>query len=632
MGRFAERLEQIERELGADKPVGEIGSDIVRSHPSALIGGAVEKAREVGRNFLGRDPDVSYEGVPAFGLRAELSRMDTPEERERILRERLGPEGFTTSRFGEYAVTPEGMGLLGLPVPEPGKPTVIDRPAMMGPELEDIADIRGDIPGIAGSVAGGLAASGLGIPAGMAAAGLGGLAGKGIDELADYLYGQNLQALPEISQDLAAEAALGAVGEGIGRTVFDPIGRKIAAPYAKRMTPKALQLEREAAEAEIPIKATSLTRAPLLSRTEQMAHLIFKDDMILEQGRAGLKREADRLRGLFGPNVPKEELGGLIEMDIRNSRKELGNQARQWYKAVDDQVVAARGDVGAEVVPTARLKEVAQQIKDDFVRSPEGEALFTSGDPGNAITSVLTDIDRLGDAVSLQDAATLRTTFSRLIDHYNITPGLSDRYGAMLANAANESIDDAAKQGGLPDSVVKSLRAAQSKYREGIKKFDNATIKRITRDPKLMGSMTPDMIVDFAVQAKDPTVVRRFKAVIEPDTWKGVQEKTMERMLDKLASRPADPMMESIFDGKKFLDSLDNIGKPTLREVFGKKAMEDLYRLGRVAQTVEFKAHARGGELAAASVALNPLDNIPRIASLNVISSTRTPALGDPDS
>lgn len=615
MGRFSDMFAEL------DKPIGEIAEDVTRAHPAALLGGAADKASKfVSEGIFGRDPGFSYEGVPAFALRAEMSRMDTPEEIEAILSQRVGPQGYTTSKYGDYALTPEGMAAMDLPPDETGLPTVIDRPAMMGPELGDIADIRGDIPGIFGSVAGGLAASGAGIPAAMAAAGLGGMLGKGIDEYADTVYGQNLQGPAEISQDLAEEAALGAVGEGVGRTVFDPIGRYLSAPHASRITPKAARMAREAAEADIPIKSTSITRAPLLSITDQVANRVWKDDKILEGGRLGLKREADRLRQSFGSNVPKEQLGTLIESDIRNSRKQLGLEARKWYGEVDDLVIKHTGNESAEVVPTSRLKEVAAQIQDDFVKTPEGEALFTSGEPGNAITSVIQDIGKLGDTVSLQDAATMRTTFSRLIDHYNITPGLSDRYGAMLSQAANKSIDDAADTGMLPKEVVTKLRDAQSKYREGIQKFDNATIKRITKDKALMGSMTPSMVVDFAVRAKDPTVVRRLKGVMDADTWSGVQEQTMEDILGKLASRPSDPLEEAIFDGRKLLTELDRIGMPTLREVFGAERAEDLFRLGRVAQGVEYKAHARGGELAAAAMAIRPLNNLGRILGLKAFS------------
>ena len=71
----------------------------------------VREASEQLQNTLMRvDEGIDYSGVPSAGFRAGFSRMDTEEEREKFLQEKVGPENYDTDSFGRYIISPEGDG------------------------------------------------------------------------------------------------------------------------------------------------------------------------------------------------------------------------------------------------------------------------------------------------------------------------------------------------------------------------------------------------------------------------------------------------------------------------------------------------------------------------------------------
>ena len=197
-----------------------------------------EEARTAGRglrdSLLGVDPNFDPSGVQDFSFRAGLSRADNEKERRSYLNKTVGPEGWTQNSFGAYALTDRGMAKLNLE--SKGKPVLIDEPITEGPTMGDIADISGEAGPIMGAVGAGMAATGLGFGPGIALTALGGMAGKSIQEAGEELAGENLQTPLEIGKDVLMEGPYAALGEGIFRGILKPIGKKLMAPEAKRMT------------------------------------------------------------------------------------------------------------------------------------------------------------------------------------------------------------------------------------------------------------------------------------------------------------------------------------------------------------------------------------------------------------
>ena len=99
----------------------------------------------------GKQEGFDYTTGAGGGLRAKLSFMETPEEKENFLMQEVGVEGFTKDKKGRLALTPEGQAKLGYDVMD--KNLVIEEE---GFRLRDIADVAGFAPETIGSVIGGI--------------------------------------------------------------------------------------------------------------------------------------------------------------------------------------------------------------------------------------------------------------------------------------------------------------------------------------------------------------------------------------------------------------------------------------------------------------------------------------------
>ena len=76
-----------------------------------------EKAKtfeELEAASVGQDREnFDYKTGAKAGIRAALSFMETPEEKENLLKQKVGSSGFTKDSKGRLALTPEGQKKLG---------------------------------------------------------------------------------------------------------------------------------------------------------------------------------------------------------------------------------------------------------------------------------------------------------------------------------------------------------------------------------------------------------------------------------------------------------------------------------------------------------------------------------------
>ncbi len=137
------------------------------------------------------------------GLRAKLSFMETPEEKENFLLQRVGASGFTKDSQGRLALTPEGQAKEGM------KP--IDKNLVIEEEsftLRDISDVAGLAPETIGSIIGGVLGAPGGILTSAGGAALGAAGGQLAEEGIEKLLGLQKQTLGEVAKDAGTEAAL----------------------------------------------------------------------------------------------------------------------------------------------------------------------------------------------------------------------------------------------------------------------------------------------------------------------------------------------------------------------------------------------------------------------------------------
>ncbi len=159
---------------------------------------------------------------------------------------------------------------------------------------------------------------------------------------------------------------------------------------------------------------------------------------------------------------------------------------------------------------------------------------------------------------------------------------------------------------------------ANAWYKGEIRKFDNALVKKIMKQPHLSGAIAPEEIVDLAVRNGRPTKVKQLFATLPENTRNNVRRVAMERLLSKMSGAGPNPM-EDVFKPMAFTRAIEDMGDSTLKVLFDEKTIADLKTLDKVMRLTT-QRQAMSGGLVAAHIALHPLQNIGRLAQLRVMS------------
>jgi hypothetical protein len=555
---------------------------------------AMENIR-AGAEFVSqRDPDIDYKtGVPSAAFRAGFSRMSNDAEKAQFLDRSVGKDRWGKDSFGAYFIKPEGLKQFGI---QSMKPVSIDEQVT---SRYDLADLAGDAPAVAGGVGMGMAASGLGVVPGMALAGLGAAGGKAIDEIVKNVQGQQVNTAGGVATDLAKEAGMAAAGEGVVRGL-GPVARFALGPGAARMTPEKKALADAARDQGFQIRPGSVTDAPILARWEGMVRSIF-GDLNAEKNKAAAEAGIKRLTP--GTPVSAEAAGEAIARSVRQERTKFGAEMAQKYTAIDNLVG------GQPIIPTGPIKAKAQEILDAMPRTQEGKVVG-GGD------SLINDILQMGDATTVAQAQRLRTMLREAAESPDLVPGVSKHDARVLKDSVNDAFN-AAKNG--PNSqAVNMLRAADTAYAQGIRKFDNPVVTKITQDASRNGAVDPDMVVDYLIKPDRVVRLRRVKDVVPAKEWEKVKSAHAHDLLSTVMQGTDDPL-KTVFNGRIFRDTLDKYGKQTLEEVHGKAWVDQAYRYANGLMLAEKKMSLSGG-IVAANVALHPIQNLPKLVWLRAVA------------
>jgi hypothetical protein len=175
-----------------------------QSRGSSLGMARPKSFEELSASSTGKDlGNFDYTTGAKGGIRAALSFMETPQEKENLLRQKVGESGFTKDSKGRLALTPEGQAKLGYEPIE--KNLVIEEEGFrLG---RDLADVAGLAPETIGSVIGGI----IGAPTligGAVGAGVGAAGGQLLEEGIENLLGLQQQTGTEVAKQAAIEGAL----------------------------------------------------------------------------------------------------------------------------------------------------------------------------------------------------------------------------------------------------------------------------------------------------------------------------------------------------------------------------------------------------------------------------------------
>jgi hypothetical protein len=555
---------------------------------------AMENVRSGAEFVSQRDPDIDYKtGVPSAAFRAGFSRMSNDAEKAQFLDRSVGKDKWGKDSFGAYFIKPEGLKQFGI---QSIKPVSIDEQVS---SRYDIADLAGDAPAVAGAIGGGMMASGAGVIPGMAASALGAAGGKAIDEVVKNVQGQQVNTAGGVATDLAKEAGMAGLGEGVVRGL-GPVARFALGPGAARMTPEKKALADAARDQGFQIRPGSVTDAPILARWEGMVRSIF-GDLNAERNKAAAEAGIKRLTP--GTPVSAEAAGEAIARSVRKERTKFGAEMAQKYSAIDNLVG------GQPIIPTGPIKAKAQEILDAMPRTQEGKVVG-GGD------SLINDILQMGDATTVAQAQRLRTMLREAAESPDLVPGVSKHDARVLKDSVNDAFN-AAKNG--PNSqAVNMLRAADTAYAQGIRKFDNPVVTKITQDASRNGAVDPDMVVDYLIKPDRVVRLRRVKDVVPAKEWEKVKSAHAQDLLSTVMQGTDDPL-KTVFNGRIFRDTLEKYGRQTLEEVHGKAWVDQAYRYANGLMLAEKKMSLSGG-IVAANVALHPIQNLPKLVWLRAVA------------
>jgi hypothetical protein len=175
-----------------------------QSRGSSLGMARPKSFEELSSSSTGKDlGNFDYTTGAKGGIRAALSFMETPQEKENLLRQKVGESGFTKDSKGRLALTPEGQAKLGYKPIE--KNLVIEEEGFrLG---RDLADVAGLAPETIGSIIGGI----IGAPTligGAVGAGVGAAGGQLLEEGLENILGLQKQTGTEVAKQAAIEGAL----------------------------------------------------------------------------------------------------------------------------------------------------------------------------------------------------------------------------------------------------------------------------------------------------------------------------------------------------------------------------------------------------------------------------------------
>ena len=420
-------------------------------------------------------------------------------------------------------------------------------------------------------------------------------------------------------------------GEGIFRGILRPTGRYLMAPQKKRMTPEARELMKEAEEIGARPAVSMITRAPLLGRYQSMIHRIFGDPEA-KANAVAINNQIAKLKQGAGPETGGVELGELIAEQISSARRALA----KWAEGVSTKIDGMTG--GASVVPTASIKSKAKEI---WLGLPRGKDRVTTEaidtgivdkagkpiirqvektEPGKIILTEPLLVKSLGEIQSLPKYLTVteaqrvsQRLFNSIADD-TIIPGITARDSRLLWKASTEAF------GQVEDVTLRRVLVSfRNKYKTEIRKFDNALVERIMKNPSYASRLEPEQIVSSVFMKGRVSTINRLHEVVDPKTWAKMERAAMDDLLSTIIQRTDDPLV-NIFNGKKFLNALDAYGRETLNAMFGRRTTDALYKFGQVTSFVTQKMALSGG-IVAASIALHPLINLPILIRFKIISS-----------
>ena len=347
--------------------------------------------------------NFDYEtGVNAPWLRAKLGAAENLIEKETVLEEAVGGEGFTRNSRGDLALTPKGLEKLGIE-PTSNKNVIIDE---SGFSFGDFADFSGIVGPIIGSIGGSIFTRGklkpqypglkhislkqLGVIS--AGTGAGAAIGKSAEEATEYVAGLQDNTPGELAELFAKEAAIGAAGEA----VFGLAGKFLKHTFGQ----KALSRGQLGAE-DLKQAAALSTKGIVDSRTGQT----YKGAVALsamDSPITGLLQSiAETVSKYKGRRVA---LRSSLITDTNNLVRSTNDLASSFDQAIDDTIKVGYGDSAADLAAGQKIAgRLSTSFDDANLKLEQANSNLTK-----TMDDILQDFDAFAEPATTQAGRDIR--------------------------------------------------------------------------------------------------------------------------------------------------------------------------------------------------------------------------------
>lgn len=228
------------------------------------------------------------------------------------------------------------------------------------------------------------------------------------------------------------------------------------------------------------------------------------------------------------------DLGVDVGQGIRQARRDFGTAMSKGYAKVDAMV----GD--RPIVPVQLIRQEAARIARRLPQSSQagvtremanlgGEA--TGQDDQALFHELGVDLPAGKDQISLGDAQRIRTMLREKSDEASLTRGVTQGEMSRLANAVDYSIQAAANDPTVGAPAVRLLNSLDKTYAQGIKRFQDATVKRLVKNLEAGLPPDPEEIARQIVQPGQEARVKEIRKLVGDSVWKRVAGADYARMM-----------------------------------------------------------------------------------------------------
>ena len=238
---------------------------------------------------------------------------------------------------------------------------------------------------------------------------------------------------------------------------------------------------------------------------------VVGDVKAMESNVAAIAKYADtqidtQLRQLnaLGRRAPVGDLAENVSGAIQTARADFSKAASKIYDEVE------RMTGGEALVPTTAIKREAASVIEALPKDETGNPIFA--DP--KVLQSLKALSQMPEMTTFGEAQRIRSMLGDLSLSPDLTPGLPKREFRLLRDSVDVAFDDAAKSGS--PEAVRMLRAADEFYRDGIRKFEDATINKLVAQTRAGMAPDPSVVAEQVLKLGFEKRAQEIRQIVGP--------------------------------------------------------------------------------------------------------------------